>query len=56
MRVASVFFVALVFGIVLAGVLGRRHTGDQAMVAKAQDRPALDTSTGEVARAQVSTE
>ncbi len=52
MRIACVFLAAVALGMTIGGAISRLDAREPAMIAKAQDRPALDVSQGEVVRAQ----
>lgn len=52
MRLASVFLIAVLFGMAIGGAFGRHGTSAPEMVAKSQDRPALDGSSGALVRAE----
>ncbi len=56
MRTACVLLVAVALGMAIGGAIGRTDTREPAMIAKLQDKPPLDPSTGELARARLSTE
>jgi hypothetical protein len=56
MRVASVFFVAILLGMAIAGAIGRIDSREAGLIAKAQDRAPIDRSMEGLARAQLSTE